>query len=208
MNKLAPVVVAAVLALSAPAPASAITIGFDELFDPGEWVTTVLGTLIGGSPDPGTTSMTNTDLSITGGNSVSPDPANDAPGCEGGIYGFITSPCEIRITRSGLPNPFSLSFMWDYVTSDPGGAPGDIFGYLVNGVRTQLSDPGGPINQGGLVTVNATSSFGWFINCTDCIGGAATVRINGFQAAAVPEPGVLALLGLGFAGLWGMRRRV
>ncbi|MEJ7667696.1 MAG: PEP-CTERM sorting domain-containing protein [Casimicrobiaceae bacterium] len=197
-----------VLALAASLPASAI-IGFNDLFDPSEWATTVLGNLIGGSPNPGTTSMSNSDLSITGGDSISPDPANDAPGCAGGIFGFITSPCEIRITTTGFPTPFLFSFRWDYVTSDTAGPLGDLFGMLVNDVRTQLSDPGGPLNQSGLIEVIANTSFGWFINCTDCIGGPATARISAFQAIAqVPEPGLLALLGVGLAGLCVTLRRV
>ena len=78
---------------------------------------------------------------------------------------------------------------------------------LINGSRTQLSDPGGPIAQSGHVSVSAGSSFGWYVNCTDCIEGAATVRITNFQAGVVPEPATVALFSAGVLAAGVARRR-
>ena len=97
----------------------------------------------------------------------------------------------------------SFSFHWDYNTSDIG--PGfDQFGLLLNGVHTVLSDLGGPLHQSGDVFIKANTQFGWYVNCTDCTGGAAIVNITQFTAA--PEPASLMLLGLGLAALAAIRR--
>ena len=80
-------------------------------------------------------------------------------------------------------------------------------GYIVNGVRTQVTDPGaGTFPQSGVIDVSG-HSIAFFMNCTDCIGGAGTARITGFEAAAIPEPGALALLGIGLFGLVHTRRQ-
>ncbi len=61
-------------------------------------------------------------------------------------------------------------------------------------------DPGGPVAQTGSASFAAATSFGWFINCTDCTSGSATVVITKLD---VPEPATWALLAAaGLAAGW------
>lgn len=145
-------------------------------------------------PDTWNTTINSTMLSLTSGNDQSPEPGNFVPACDGAVMG-LPGNCQIRFVTTNILNNFA--FDWSYASSDSAGAGDDLFGVLVDGARTQLSDPGGAIVQSGHVLVAATSSFGWYVNCTDCIEGAAVATITDFQAAVVPEPGVIALLGLG-----------
>jgi PEP-CTERM motif len=175
--------------IAASVPAEALTIGFNGAYDPSQWTTTILGTPpLGGA----VFSASHTMLTLTGGDSLT--------GCVGGIAGF-PGPCEVNVTSKNPNNSFS--FHWDYNTSDIG--PGfDQFGLLLNGVHTVLSDLGGPLHQSGDVFIKANTQFGWYVNCTDCTGGAAIVNITQFTAA--PEPASLMLLGLGLAALAAIRR--
>jgi hypothetical protein len=186
------VALAAALAASlATAVAHAdVIIGFTGPYDPASWVTSVMGDLQGGSS--GSSLMTSASLTLVGGDS--------ALGCVGGAFQVI-GPCEISVVTT-VANPFVFDF--DYSTLDSAGPAGDIFGVIVDGVHIALSDPGGPNAQTGHRQFAATSSFGWFINCTDCTGGAASTTIGDF--ATVPEPGSVALLGLA-AVAWGVARR-
>jgi PEP-CTERM motif len=183
-------VVTVALAIAASAPAEALTIGFNGPYDPSQWTTTILGT-----PPLGSVvfSASHTTLTVTGGDSLA--------GCIGGIPGF-PGPCEVDVTSKNPNNTFS--FHWDYNTNDIG-AGFDQFGLLLNGVHTVLSDLGGPLHQSGNVFITANTQFGWYLNCTDCTGGAATVNVTQFTAA--PEPASLMLLGLGLAVLAVLRRR-
>ena len=84
-----------------------------------------------------------------------------------------------------------------------------MFGVIVNGTAMTLSNLGGSVSQSGDASFSA-SSFGWFMNCTDCIGGAATATISNFSfAQAVPEPSTYALMlgGIGALGVIGRRKR-
>jgi hypothetical protein len=169
--------------------AGAEVIGFTGGYAPGTWTTTTTGSVVGGS-----VTITNDTLTLVGSDSLS--------GCIGGTFGVI-GPCEVRVTTTLIDNPFS--FHWTYSTADIGGPAADIFGVIVNGVRTALSDAGGTSSQSGDFLVNAVSSFGWFINCTDCIRGSATARITDFRAGStvtsLPEPGSLALFGAMLVGI-------
>jgi hypothetical protein len=182
----------------------ALAIDFTGPAAPANWTTSVLGTLTGASPNPGSAVFSPTQLVLAGGNATSPNPGADAPACAGGNYGFL-GPCQIQ-TTIGLGGIYS--FTWNYLTSDASGPGGDIFGVLINGVRTQLSDPGGAIAQSGTSSFAASSSFGWFMNCTDCIGGNATATVSSFAfAQAIPEPSTYGLLLAGLAAVGAAARR-
>ena len=127
-----------------------------------------------------------------------------AVGCLGGVFSVATSPCALMVTL-GLAGDYS--FHWAYNTADGAGPAGDIFGVVVDGQTTVLSDLGGAINQTGNASFSASSSFAWFVNCTDCSGGSASVSITQFSTTAVPEPTTAALVLVALAGAAGLRWR-
>lgn len=199
MTRLAGLATLALAASAGPAFAD-----FTGALAPANFSVVNTGTLIGSSPVLGSATFTSSQLTLRGSNANGTGPSGDDPACAGATFGFA-GPCQIQATI-GLPGTYS--FNWSYLTSDGVGPGGDIFGVVVNGNRSVLSNLGGPLSQSGSASFTAASSFGWFINCTDCIGGSATATISSVAfAQAVPEPETYALLLAGLAGIGMTARR-
>jgi hypothetical protein len=174
---------------------------FTGPYAPGNWTTLITGTLTGSGTSPGSATFASSSLALVGGNTASP--TSDVS-CVGATYGFA-GPCQVQAT---INLPGTYTFHWAYSTADDGGPGGDLFGVLVNGARIQLSDPGGALTQSGDRVFSASSSFGWYINCTDCTSGAASATITAFNTvAAVPESESYALMAAGLTALGLLTRR-
>ncbi|MCT0198193.1 hypothetical protein KQ313_00605 [Synechococcus sp. CS-1325] len=89
----------------------------------------------------------------------------------------------------------TLSFNWNYLTTDQDGPLYDPFGYTINGTFTQLTNNAGLNSQSGAVsfTVNAGNVFGFRQRSTDSALGPATTTITSFRA---PVPGPISALAL------------
>ena len=197
MKPISTLLMLALAALAVPAQAQ-----FSGPYAPANWTTLSTGTLAGTGTSAGSASFSSSLLTLVGGNGVAP--AGSDASCVGGTYGFA-GPCQIQTT---IGAPGTYSFHWSYLTADADGPAGDIFGVVVNGVRTSLSDPGGSISQSGDRTFTASSSFGWFLNCSDCTGGAATAMITNFTVAQpIPELSTYALMAAGLAALGALSGR-
>jgi subtilisin-like proprotein convertase family protein len=80
-----------------------------------------------------------------------------------------------------VTDPDTVSFDWDYDTPD--GPAFDSFGYLLNGVYTELTDPNGGLQQSGNsgpINVAPGDVFGFRSYSIDGIFGAATTTISNF----------------------------
>ena len=100
---------------------------------------------------------------------------------------------EVDVTEAA-----DISFDWVYSTDD--GPQWDSFGYLLNGVYTELTDPAGDLNQSGSagpISVAPGDVFGFRSYSADGAFGAATTVVSnfmpGFEGQFDPDNWVLTL---------------
>lgn len=162
-------------------------------YDVSNWTTTLIGTPPGGGSTIDTSGAP-ASIQILGGNS-----------------GCIVFQCAVSFTIAAVASGV-VNFHWDYESFDESGPIFETFGFLLNGVFTQLSDDGGANVQSGneSFSVSLGDVFGFGHDCVDCLFGAADTTISSFNApvgAAIPEPAPLLLLGAGLLGLSVLARR-
>ncbi|MBK9257004.1 MAG: HYR domain-containing protein [Saprospiraceae bacterium] len=136
-------------------------VGFENEFAPGNWT---LSNSNAGDGDVDE-SLAPSSITITGSNTVVNPGGNNTDYC-------ITVPGS----TSG-----EITFDWSYTTSDADGSFWDRFGYVVDGIFTQLSDNAGPNNQMGSVTIplSPDQEFCFRIFSVDQVAGAAvTITMN------------------------------
>lgn len=195
------VLVAASVAGLAPVAAQAtVFTGFT-----GPFATSTFNAAFAGNVGGGLIALTPTQVTLVGQDNPAIDPNSGVPACTNAITGFLGN-CQVTFSHGEVGASDTVSFHWTYSTADIT-AGNDPFGVIVNGVATVLSDLGGPLSQSGNYTFTTGTGFAFFVNCTDCVGGAATASISNFQVAVVPEPGTVALGFIGAAILFTALRR-
>ena len=97
---------------------------------------------------------------------------------DSGTGNFIDTDFTIAAVAAGV-----VSFDWDYDSLNMDGPRFDPFGFLLNGVFTQLSNDFGPDVQAGSESfiVSASDVFGFRVNTLDDILGAAEATISNFS---------------------------
>jgi|SRR6202790_3651824 len=102
------------------------------------------------------------------------------------------------------PTSTSLVFNWTYSSLDFGDQF-DPAGYIINGMQFQLSPswslPGVGASGMSTVDLNGGDNFGFYVDTSDNLSGAASLQVNGPEVIATPEPSCLALLAVGMIAL-------
>jgi hypothetical protein len=171
--------------MAAPVPAQAALIsGFQGPYDPANWTLETNG----GTGSVNTSGAPNS-IVLTGSDSNSGSQV---------LTNFTTS-----AANSGF-----VSFQWSYSTSD--GPQYDRFGYILNGLSTEITDRGGGTSQSGTLSfaVATADVFGFSIDAIDDCCGFGSVTLSSFNAPApVPVPGPLPVFGAVSALAAGRRLR-
>jgi hypothetical protein len=135
---------------------------------------------VGASPQSANLSSTGSGTAAADGRTITLVGGDSGTaGCAGAQYGFNTSPCTVVATVNDIH--ITYSFDWSYSTKDSSGPAADLFGMIVDGKVVNLSDQGGAVSQSGHVEVKPGETLSFFVNCTDCTGGAATATVTNFQ---------------------------
>jgi len=195
--------VVAVLSLAigaGPAIAGAGGQGFSGPYDPTRWTTTLTGAQPGGGPPAGVdASGAPSTMTVVGGDGVLPGGTD----CWDDTLANPRKGCAIFYTLTAV-KAGTVRFDWVYESFDnSSSARYDIFGYIVNGAKTQLTADEGPVVQNGSISfaVLAGQTFGFWLDCGDCGYGNAQVTVRSFsapvaEAAAVPVLGSVPLAAL------------
>jgi hypothetical protein len=180
-----------------PATASSSAYNFSGSYAPAHWTTTLTGTPAGGGVPAGVdASGAPSTITIRGGDGVPPGGTD----CWDDNLSNPRKGCAIFYTFTASVSG-TVGFDWDYESFDnSSSAIYDVFGYVVDGLTTQVTNDGGPIAQNGSVSfdVVAGQTFGFWVDCGDCGYGNAVVSIRGFTA---PAPAAAAIPALGIAEL-------
>ncbi|GAX34146.1 PEP-CTERM sorting domain-containing protein [Nodularia sp. NIES-3585] len=191
---------AAVLALSVSGTAQAAS-GFSGSYAPSNWTLTNITTQGNAGAIQGSVDTTNTPLSIS------------ITGSDSGAFDFASGQTAYTTIAAASGD---VSFDWSYSTNDFIGANSDPFGFILNGVFTQLTSGNASTQSvvGSTFSVNAGERFGFAVQTFTNTFGAATATITNFQApetpvpTPVPEPAsLIGLLGLGAFGVTSVRKR-
>ncbi|CAN5789553.1 hypothetical protein BH23PSE1_BH23PSE1_16120 [soil metagenome] len=123
--------------------------------------------------------------------------------------------CPVETTYTAAapdssPASWHVSGFWSYLTLDKRGAAFDPFGFIVGGMKTQLSDDAGLAAQSGHFSflVATGEAFGWYVTSIDNKNGAGTALVAA-DIAPIPPPaaGLLLIGGLGAFGMLRLRRQ-
>lgn len=160
----------------------------------------------------------NYDTEFTGDYSV----ANWTQSLEGGVIDLSNAPYSITLfskdfgifrtvdtdfTIVSRKNSF-VSFAWNYETLDSYGPLLDPFGWLLNGVFTQLTDDNGSDLQSGVLSLSVVTGdeFGFRAQSADSRLGSGITTISNFSVSPVSEPSSVVLLALGLLSLGLVRK--